>query len=97
MGIEKNLPYEAAKSVAFGMPKEEALKSITLNAAILLGIDDRIGSLEVGKDATLIVTSGDPLDIRTQVESAFIGGRPVDLSSKHTQLYEKYKKKYAQE
>lgn len=97
MGIEKNLPYEAAKAVAFGLPPEEALKSITLNPAKILGIDDRIGSLEAGKDATLIVTSGDPLDIRTRVESAFIGGRPVDLSSRHTQLYEKYKKKYAQE
>ena len=57
-------------------------------------MDDRLGSLEVGKDATLIVTTGDPLDIRTQVERAYIEGRSVDLSSRHTQLYEKYQKKY---
>lgn len=93
-GVEKNLPYEAAKAVAFGLPPEVALMSITLNAAKILGIDDRIGSLEVGKDATIIITTGDPLDIRTQVVSAYIAGRPVDLSSRHTQLYSKYKKKY---
>lgn len=96
-GVEKNLPYEAAKVASFGLSQEDALKSITINAARILGIDDRVGTLEVGKDATLIVTTGDPMDIRTQVEMAFIGGRSVDLSSKHTQLNEKYKQKYGQE
>lgn len=91
---ERNLPYEAAKSVAFGLPKEEALKAITLYPAQILGIDDRVGSLEAGKQATLIITDGDPLDIRTTVHQAFIQGRTVDLSSRHTQLYEKYQKKY---
>ncbi len=93
---ERNLPYEAAKAAAHGLPKAEALKAITLYPAQILGIDDRVGSLEVGKHATLIVTDGDPLDIRTQVLSAFVGGREVDLSSRHTQLRDKYEKKYAQ-
>ncbi len=93
---ERNLPYEAGKAVAHGLSQEEALKAITLYPARILGIDDRLGSIEEGKDATLIVTTGDPLDIRTNVEMAFIQGRSVDLSSRHTQLYEKYKKKYEQ-
>lgn len=93
---ERNLPYEAAKAVAHGLPREEALKAITLYPAQILGIADRVGSLETGKDATLIITNGDPLDIRSQVEMAFIQGRPIDLSSRHTQLYEKYLKKYPQ-
>ncbi len=94
---ERNLPYEAAKAVAFGLPKEEALKAITLYPARILGIDDRVGSLEVGKQATLFVTDGDPLDIRTNVLRAFINGRAVDLSSRHTQLRDKYEKKYEAE
>ena len=91
---ERNLPYDAAKAAAHGLPKDEALKAITLYPAQILGIDDKVGSLEVGKHATLIVTTGDPLDIRTNVEKAYIQGRAVDLSSRHTQLYEKYQNKY---
>ena len=60
-------------------------------------MDDQVGSLEVGKDATLIVTDGDPLEITTQVEMEFIQGREIDLTSRHTQLYEKYLEKYRQE
>ena len=88
------MPYEAAKAVGHGLPRDEALKAITLFAAQALGVDDRIGSLEAGKQATLIITDGDPLDIRTQVEGAYIQGRKVDLSSRHTQLYEKSLKNY---
>ncbi len=91
---ERNLPYEAAKAVGHGLPQEEALKAITLYPAQILGVDDRIGSLEEGKHATLIITDGNPLDIRTQILGAYIQGRKVDLSSRHTQLYEKYQKKY---
>ncbi len=91
---ERNLPYEAAKAVAFGLPPEEALRAITWYPAQILGIDDRVGSLETGKQATLIITNGNPLDIRTQVHRAYVNGRSVDLSSRHTQLYEKYQKKY---
>ena len=93
---ERNLPYQAATAAAYGLPKEEALKSITLYPAQILGVDDQVGSLEVGKDATLIVTDGDPLEIETQVEMEFIQGREIDLTSRHTQLYEKYLQKYRQ-
>lgn len=92
---ERNLPYHAAMAAAFGLPKAQALKSITLEAAQILGIADRVGSLDTGKDATLIVTNGDPLEIRTQVEMEFIQGRKVQLTSRHTRLNEKYKTKYS--
>ncbi|MEE9464515.1 MAG: amidohydrolase family protein [Candidatus Neomarinimicrobiota bacterium] len=92
----RNISYEAGKAVAFGLPRDEAIKALTLNAARVLGVDQRIGSLEVGKDATLIVTNGDPLDIRSHVEMMFIQGRRVDLTSKHTQLYEKYRERHRQ-
>jgi imidazolonepropionase-like amidohydrolase len=93
---ERNLPYQAARAAAFGLPKEEALKAVTLYPAQILGVDDRLGSLEVGKDATFIVTSGDPLEITTRIEGAYIDGRPVDLSNKQTRLYKKYREKYRQ-
>jgi len=89
--LVKNLPYDAAMAAAFGLPPEEALKSVTLYPARILGIEDRLGSLEVGKDATLIVTDGDPLEIRTRVLSAWIHGEPVDLTSRHTRLYDRYR------
>ena len=91
---ERNLPYQAAMAAAYGLPKEEALKAVTLYPAQILGVGDRVGSIEVGKDATLIVTNGDPLEIMTNVEMEFIQGRKIDLSSRHTELYEKYKTKY---
>ncbi|MFQ5824783.1 MAG: amidohydrolase family protein [bacterium] len=91
---ERNLPYQAAMAAAYGLPKEEALKAVTLYPAQILGVADRVGSLEVDKDATLIVTDGDPLEIRTHVEWEFIQGRIIDLNSKHTQLYKKYQTKY---
>ena len=87
---ERNLPYEAAEAVAWGLAPEEALRMITLYPAQILGIDDRVGSLEVGKDATFIVTDGDPLDIRTQVLRAYVQGREIDLSSRHSALDAKY-------
>jgi imidazolonepropionase-like amidohydrolase len=93
----RNLPYEAATAAAYGLPKDAALKAVTLNPAQMFGIADRVGSLEVGKDATLIVTTGDPLEIRTQVEEAFIEGRRIDLSNKQTELYRKYRVKYGME
>ena len=93
---ERNLPYHAATAAAHGLPKEDALKAVTLFAAQVLGVADRVGSLDVGKDATMIVTNGDPLEIMTDVEMEFIQGRSVDLNSRHTQLYEKYKQKYKQ-
>jgi imidazolonepropionase-like amidohydrolase len=80
--------------VAYGLDADEALKSITLYPAQILGVADRIGSLEPGKDATLIVTSGDPLEISTQVTAAYIQGRQVDLNDRQKRLWEKYKEKY---
>ena len=90
----RNLPYHAATAAAYGLPNEEALRAITLHAAEILGVADRVGSLEVGKDATLIVTDGDPLETPTHVLDAFIQGRRVDLSDRHKRLNAKYKEKY---
>ena len=72
------------------MPADIALRSVTLSAAELLVVDKELGSIDAGKRATLIVTNGDPLEISTQVQLAFIDGASVDLRSRHTQLYEKY-------
>ncbi len=94
MGNIRNLPYQAGMAAAHGLPADEALKSITLYPAEILGVADRIGSLEAGKDATLIVTSGDPLETPTQVTRAFIQGRAVDLSNRQKRLWEKYQEKY---
>ena len=95
-GNNRNLPYHAATAAAFGLPKDVALRAITLDAAKILGVGDRVGSLEVGKDATLIVTDGDPLEVTTQTLHMFIQGRKVDLTSRQTLLYHKYQKKYQQ-
>ena len=90
----RNLPYHAATAAAYGLPREEALKSITLYPAEILGVGDRLGSLYTGKDATLFVADGDILEIPTQVEQAYIQGRKVELSDRHKRLWEKYKIKY---
>ena len=90
----RNLPYHAAQAVAFGLPPEEALRAITLSPAEILGVADRVGSLETGKDATLIVTDGDILSSTTHVEKAWIQGRAVDLSDRQTRLRAKYEQKY---
>lgn len=92
----RNVPHHAANAAAYGLPKDEALKSVTLYPAQILGIADKVGSLEIGKDATLIVTNGDPLEIETNVEQEFIQGKKIDLRDKHKHLYEKYKEKYRQ-
>lgn len=93
---ERNLPYEAATAVAHGLDHDEALKAVTLYPAQILGIDDRLGSLEPGKDATFFVTDGDPLEITTQVRRAFIEGRELDLTNRQTTLYEKYRERLRQ-
>lgn len=87
----RNLPYVAAQAVAFGMPADEALKGITLYPAQVLGVDERLGSLEAGKEASLFVADGDILDIRSKVKQMWIAGQEVSLSSRHTRLYEKYR------
>ena len=87
----RNLPYHAAKAVAFGLPRDEGLRAVTLHPAEILGLGDQMGSIDVGKRADLIVTDGDPLQIVTQVERAFIAGEEVSLESKHTRLYEQFR------
>lgn len=91
----RNLAFNAGTSVAYGLTKEEALTAITLNAAKILGVADKTGSIEVGKDANIVVCQGDILDMRTNIiDNAFIQGRQVDLNNKQMQLAEKYEKKY---
>jgi len=93
----RNLPFYAGTAVAYGMEKEEALKLITLNPARALGIDNRVGSLEVGKDATLFISEGDALDIRTSLVShVFISGKEVILNAKQQKLWKMYEEKYGQ-
>jgi hypothetical protein len=87
----RTLPYETANAVSFGLPRKAALEAITLNPAQILGVGDRLGSIEPGKVANLIVTDGDPLEIQTEIEHVFIKGMPVDLDNKHHRLWEKYR------
>jgi len=87
----RNIPYAAAQAVAFGLPEAEALKGLTLYPARLAGVADRLGSIEVGKEATLLSADGNLLDIRANVKHLWISGKEVSLESRHTRLYEKYK------
>jgi imidazolonepropionase-like amidohydrolase len=89
----RNLPYHAAACAAFGLPKDIALKAVTIFPAEIFGVADRIGSLEVGKEASLIVTDGDPLEIRTNVKRVFIAGEEMPMVSRHTLLYDKFSKR----
>ena len=84
------LPYEAAISVAWGLDRNRALRALTLDAATILGVADRVGSLEAGKVANLFITNGDPMEMKTQFTHIFINGRSVGLTSKHTDLYERF-------
>ena len=84
------LPYEAAISVAWGLDRNRALRAITLDAATILGVADRVGSLEPGKIANLFVATGDPMEMKTQFTHIFINGRSVGLKTKHTELYERF-------
>ncbi|HYW46326.1 MAG TPA: amidohydrolase family protein [Bryobacteraceae bacterium] len=86
----RDLPYQAATAVAFGLPYDEALKAVTINAAQIWGAADRLGSVEKGKVADLVVTDGDLLEIQTQVKRLYIAGKEVALTNKQTRLYEKY-------
>jgi imidazolonepropionase-like amidohydrolase len=90
-----NLPFAAGQTVAYGLTKEEALQTITLNSAKILGIDDKTGSIEVGKDANIVVSTGDILDMATNnIEYAFITGRNINLDNKHKQLYRRFSAKF---
>ncbi|WP_037325029.1 amidohydrolase family protein [Salinimicrobium terrae] len=94
----RNLPFYAGTVTGYGVSKEEALKMITSNTAKILGIDDSLGSLETGKDATLFISDGDALDMRTnKISHAFIQGREISLESHQTELAKRYTKKYGQQ
>lgn len=91
----RNLAFNAGTAAAYGLTKEQALQAITLNAAKVLGIADKTGSIEAGKDANIIISTGDILDMKTSVVTdAFIQGRKIDLNDKQKQLNERYKTKY---
>jgi imidazolonepropionase-like amidohydrolase len=84
------LPYHASQSVAWGLDRDEAIKALTLHAAEILEVADRVGSIEPGKDANLLIAAGDPLEVRTQITHVVIGGQNVDLGNKHEALYERF-------
>ena len=87
----RNLPFEAATAAAFGLPREAALAAVTLRSAEILGVADRLGSLEPGKEASFFVADGDPLEIRTTIESVWIAGRELDpTEDRQRRLYQKY-------
>ena len=91
------LPWEAGVAVAFGLTEEEALKSVTINAAELMGVADKVGSLEVGKEATLLITTGTPLDMTTNIEQSYIQGREIDMNDIQKHFFRKYLEKIRQQ
>jgi imidazolonepropionase-like amidohydrolase len=86
----RQLPFNAAISVAWGLPRDEAIKALTINAAEILGVSNRVGSIETGKAANLVIAKGDPLEIRTEVTHVFINGTDVGLNTRQVELYKKY-------
>lgn len=93
---ERNLAYSVALAVAHGLPREAALRAITLSAAQILGVSKSLGSIEPGKSATLIIADGDVLEVTTNINAAWIDGRRIDLRNKQTELEAKYREKYRQ-
>jgi imidazolonepropionase-like amidohydrolase len=91
--FSRRLSQYAGTAVAYGLPHDEALKAVTVNAAQMLGLGDRLGTLEPGKIANIIVTTGDPLEIRSQVRYLFINGQPITTANRHLDLYEHYRKR----
>jgi imidazolonepropionase-like amidohydrolase len=86
----RNLPYAAGYAAAFGLPYDEAMKALTLNPAEIWGVADKLGSLDTGKQANVVVANGDPLDVKTDVKHVFIGGEEIPLVNKQTQLRDQY-------
>jgi imidazolonepropionase-like amidohydrolase len=91
------LPWEAGVAVAFGLPEEEALKAVTINAAEFMGIADKVGSLEVGKEGTLLITTGTPLDMTSNIIQSYIQGREIDMNDIHKHFFKKYLEKIKQQ
>lgn len=97
-GLYSNrLPWDAGVAVAFGLPEEEALKAVTINAATFLGVADKVGSLEVGKEATLLITTGTPLDMTSNIEQSYIQGREINMMDIHKWFFQKYMEKIRQQ
>ncbi|MGQ9618417.1 MAG: amidohydrolase family protein [Candidatus Aminicenantia bacterium] len=92
--VAKDLTYHAARAVAFGLDYSKAIEALTINPARIFGIDNRVGSLEPGKDADFFICDGDPLDVRTNVTNLFINGKEVDLSNWWTELENKANKRF---
>lgn len=90
------LPYEAGVAVAFGLPEEEAIKAVTINAAEFMGLADRLGSLEPGKQATFLITTGTPIDTRSEILQAYIQGRELDMNDIQKHFFNKYMEKVRQ-
>jgi len=90
MGQTRNLPYAAGQAVAYGLPYEEALKALTLNAAEIWGVADTLGSLDVGKTANVVIATGDPLDVTTTVKQVYIAGKKVSMVNRQTRLRDQY-------
>ena len=93
-GHVRTLPNEAMRAAAYGLSRSDALRSITLSAAEILGVDDRLGSLDIGKDATFFISDKAPMEMFPKVLMAFIQGKEVDLNDRQKMLYEKYQEKY---
>ncbi|HCT57580.1 MAG TPA: hypothetical protein DGD08_10315 [Gemmatimonas aurantiaca] len=91
------LPWDAGVAVAFGLPEEEALKAVTINAAEFMGVSDKVGSLEVGKEATLLITTGTPLDMTSNIIQSYIQGREIDMNDIQKQFFKKYMEKINQQ
>lgn len=89
----RNLPFNAALAVAYGLDPDEALRALTINPATIWGVADRLGSIEPGKIANLIVTTGDPLDVRTGIRHVFIRGRLTPMDDRHTRLYQQFRRR----
>jgi imidazolonepropionase-like amidohydrolase len=88
----RNLPYAAGFAAAYGLPYDEALKAITLNVAEMFGFGDKLGSLDAGKTANVVIANGDPLDVRTDVKQVFISGVAQPMTSRQTRLRDEYSK-----
>jgi imidazolonepropionase-like amidohydrolase len=86
----RNLPFHAGFAASYGLGKEEALKAVTIYPAEIFGVSDQLGSLEVGKQATLFISDGDPFEPRTQIKQVFIGGYKIPMESRQTELYKEY-------
>jgi len=90
----REMPFEVEYAIANGLPEDAALAAVTLNPARFFGLEDRLGSLDEGKQANLVVLDGMPFRVKTHVVTELIDGKVIDLSNRQTELYEFYKKKY---